>query len=130
MSKTWGGPCSTSTRRREFNPQVPPSSAGCSTRSASGKGVTWPPRIVRMLHVEDDPIQQKMLSHHLQQIPELQFAVTCARSEDEAVAAFDAHPADFVILDYHLSQGDGLSCLRKLRRHDSRVPIIAVSGQA
>ena len=87
-------------------------------------------RMVRMLHVEDDAMQQMKIAHHLKRIPEVHFAITCARSEEEAVAEFRRHPQDLVILDYHLSEGDGLNCLRSLRQCDAIVPIIAVSGQA
>jgi CheY-like chemotaxis protein len=88
------------------------------------------PRTIRLLHVEDDRFQQKLIAHHLKQVSEVQFTITCARSEDEAVAEFGHGATDFVLLDYHLSQGDGLSCLRALRRQDPIVPIIAVSGAA
>jgi DNA-binding response OmpR family regulator len=37
---------------------------------------------------------------------------------------------ELVILDYHLSQGNGLSCLRNIRQIDSIVPIITVSSVA
>jgi DNA-binding response OmpR family regulator len=87
-------------------------------------------RTVRMLHVEDDKVQQMMIAHHLKRISELDFAITYARSETEAVDEFRRSPRDFVILDYHLSEGDGLSCLRTLRGFDTIVPIVAVSGQA
>ncbi len=88
------------------------------------------PRSIRVLHVEDDSLQQKVVEHHLKQIPDLLVGVTCARSEEEALAEFGRRPADVVLLDYHLSQGDGLSCLRRLRQLDAVVPIVAISGQA
>jgi DNA-binding response OmpR family regulator len=87
-------------------------------------------RIIRLLHVEDDAMLQRLVAHHLEQIKELRFAITCAESEEEAVAAALRSPPDFVIMDYHLSQGNGLNCLLTLRRKDPVVPIIAVSGSA
>jgi CheY-like chemotaxis protein len=87
-------------------------------------------RSLRLLHVEDDKIQQMMMAHQLKRIKDLDFAIICSRSETEAVAAFRAAPPDFVVLDYHLTEGDGLSCLRTLRSLDAIVPIVAVSGQA
>ena len=85
---------------------------------------------VALLHVEDDPIQQLMLGHQLAEMPEYRFAITVAESEDEALAQFARGSFDLVILDYHLTQGDGVSCLRRLRELDRIVPIIAVSGAA
>jgi DNA-binding response OmpR family regulator len=87
-------------------------------------------RTIRMLHVEDDTMQQMIIARHLKKIPDLHIAVTCVRSEEEAVAEFQRSPRDFIILDYHLSEGNGLSCLRSLRKCDPIVPIIAISGQA
>src|SRR5277367_3271446 len=87
-------------------------------------------RTIRTLHVEDDTMQQLLIARQLKKIPELLFAITCARSEEEAVTEFRRSPPDFVIIDYHLSAGNGLNCLRALRENDPIVPIVAVSGQA
>lgn len=87
-------------------------------------------RTVRLLHVEDDEIQQRLAARHLQNLADMRFAITCVDSEDAAVAEFDKGGHDFVLLDYHLSQGNGLSCLRKLRHKDRIVPIVALSGAA
>ena len=87
-------------------------------------------RTIRTLHVEDDTIQQLMIARKLNKIQQLHFDITCVGSEEEAVTEFRRSPADFVIIDYHLSAGNGLNCLRSLREHDPIVPIIAVSGQA
>jgi CheY-like chemotaxis protein len=87
-------------------------------------------RVIRTLHVEDDRVQQKVIAHHLRRLDGLTFDIACVRSESEAVAAFRQAPRDLVIIDYHLSEGNGLSCLRTLRQDDPIVPIIAVSGQA
>jgi pilus assembly protein CpaE len=89
-----------------------------------------PPRALRVLHVEDDPVQLEVLALHLAGIKELTCAVTAAASEEEAVARFRAHPFDAVLLDYHLAQGNGLSCLKQLRALDPVAPIIVVSGLA
>jgi DNA-binding response OmpR family regulator len=87
-------------------------------------------RTIRLLHVEDDESQRHLLAHHLKKVPDCTFAITVAESEARALAAFDAHQTDFVILDYQLEAGDGLSCLQSIRRRDATVPIIAVSGTA
>lgn len=87
-------------------------------------------RTVQTLHVEDDALQRKVIAHHLKRIDDIDFAITCVDSEDGAVAEFRRAPKEFVILDYHLTQGDGLSCLRTLRQQAPFVPIIAISGSA
>src|SRR3954452_17737050 len=87
-------------------------------------------RAIRLLHVEDDTAQRRFMAHHLAGVPELKFEIRYAASEGEAISEFDQGQIDFVILDFHLTQGDGLSCLEQLRLRDRIVPIIAVSGVA
>jgi DNA-binding response OmpR family regulator len=70
------------------------------------------------------------MAHHLATLSEFTFDIHCADSERVAVEEFDHGGAEFVILDYHLAQGNGLNCLRALRARDPIVPIIAVSGVA
>jgi two-component system chemotaxis response regulator CheY len=85
---------------------------------------------IRLLHIDDDRIQQAMVAHALDKLGEYQFSIRTATSEEEAIRSFLEGGIDLVILDYHLSKGDGLSCLRRLRQNDPFVPIIAVSGVA
>lgn len=84
----------------------------------------------RVLHVEDDRIQRALIAHYLNIPNDHKYVVTGVESEDEAVDAFRCGGVDIVILDYQLAQGDGLNCLRQLRRLDPIVPVIAVSGVA
>src|SRR5262245_32023210 len=87
-------------------------------------------RTVSLLHVEDDEMIQKIVAHHLKAMPEYHFEIRYAETEDAAIELFDGENVEFVILDYQLTQGNGLSCVRELRRRDSVIPIIAVSGNA
>jgi DNA-binding response OmpR family regulator len=87
-------------------------------------------RFVRLLHIEDDEFQQHVLAHHLAVMREYDFDIHCAESEETALEAFRLGSVEFVILDYQLAQGNGLSCLRQLRQLDSRIPIVAISGVA
>jgi CheY-like chemotaxis protein len=89
-----------------------------------------PPRIAKLLDIEDSMVPRRILAEQLAAVKEYSFAVTCVASEDEALEVFRRGGIDCVVLDYHLAQGDGLSCLRKLRQLDAIVPIIAVSGEA
>jgi CheY-like chemotaxis protein len=89
-----------------------------------------PLRIIRVLHVEDDHIQRRYLSHYLEGLPGFRFDVRYADGEDEAVTSFEENGADLVLLDYHLHEGDGLRCLERLRERDMIVPVIAISGVA
>jgi len=84
---------------------------------------------VRVLHIEDDVIQRRMLVAQLKAVPDYSFVVTAAAGEDDAVAGF-RDGFDLVILDYHLTQGDGVACVKRLRQLDAAIPIIAISGVA
>ncbi len=85
---------------------------------------------IRILHVEDDKLQRALVAHFLVVPEENKYVVTAVESEDEAVGAFQRGNVDLVLLDYQLAQGNGLSCLRQLRKLDPIVPVIAVSGIA
>lgn len=87
-------------------------------------------RSVHLLHVEDDALQRRLIQAHLAALEGLTFDIATAASEDEAVAAFGRSPFEFVLLDYQLDQGNGLSCLQRIRSRDEVVPIVAVSGMA
>jgi DNA-binding response OmpR family regulator len=88
------------------------------------------PRSLRLLHVEDDRIQRALIAHHLAAMREMAFEIIGADSEEEAVHEFSRGGFEFVIIDYHLAQGNGLDCLHQLRRLDPIVPIVAISGTA
>lgn len=87
-------------------------------------------RTIRVLHVEDDPIQRRMIAHHLKVIPECAFTISAVASEELAVECFRQGKCDLVLLDYQLVQGDGMHLLGRLRELDPIVPIIAISGMA
>jgi DNA-binding response OmpR family regulator len=89
-----------------------------------------PKRSIRILHIEDDRFQRRLLAHHLKEVDEFAFEIVCAESEVEGLDLFDGQGADLVVLDYRLTQGDGLHCLRELRCRDPNIPIIAISGAA
>ncbi|MFQ3651954.1 MAG: response regulator [Gemmataceae bacterium] len=87
-----------------------------------------PPRKLRILHIEDDPFQQQIVQLHLASLPEYEACLVAVCNEQEALRAFESQPFDLVLLDYQLSQGDGLACLRRLRQRDAMVPILVLSG--
>jgi pilus assembly protein CpaE len=97
---------------------------------ALGRGTNAPPapRAVRVLHIEDDVLQQETMALRLSAIREFTCTVTAVPSEKEAVELFGRQPFDLVLLDFHLAQGNGLGCLRQLRALDPVVPVIVVSG--
>jgi DNA-binding response OmpR family regulator len=85
---------------------------------------------VTLLHVEDDPMQQRLIAHHLKAIPEHTFSITAVASEELAMECFQKTKIDLVLLDYQLVQGNGMHLLGRLRELDPIIPIIAISGVA
>jgi two-component system, NarL family, sensor histidine kinase UhpB len=87
-------------------------------------------RLIKVLHVEDERSQRRLLAHHLSALNEFQFEIFYADTEESALDVFDGGGVELAILDYHLREGNGLHCLEELRRRDQIVPIIAISGVA
>jgi DNA-binding response OmpR family regulator len=87
-------------------------------------------RRVKLLHVEDGRLQHRLVMHRLKCLDEIDFVPTWVVSQDAALEAFKKERHDLVILDYELSQGNGLDCLREIRALDPVVPIVAFSGAA
>lgn len=85
---------------------------------------------IRVLHVEDDPMQRALMSHHLKGLPEYACDVTGVDTETKAIAEFRQHPHDLILIDFQLADGNGLSCLRAIRAMNAHVPVLAISGEA
>lgn len=88
------------------------------------------PQTVRLLHVEDCKIMRRLIAGHLGRLEEYTFAITPVESEESALQVFESMPIDLVILDYQLTEGNGLSCLRRIRKKNRRLPVVAISGTA
>jgi CheY-like chemotaxis protein len=86
-------------------------------------------RAIRLLHVEDDAIQRRLIQAHFAKLGTFKFEITPVESENEAIDKMKGG-YDMVLLDYHLMQGNGLNCLRRIRQLDAHIPIIAISGVA
>jgi CheY-like chemotaxis protein len=86
-------------------------------------------RTVRLLHVEDQLIHQRMLAFHLNAISEIHFEIMTAPDEASALREF-GRGTDIVVLDYNLAEGNGLQVLLQIRQRDPIVPVVALSGSA
>lgn len=85
--------------------------------------------VVNVLHVEDDPVQHLVVRQLLDRVGDRRFSITVATGEEEALAAFGPQ-VELVVLDYHLTNGNGLSCLRRIKQIRVEVPVLVVSGVA
>jgi PAS domain S-box-containing protein len=82
-------------------------------------------RGLRVLLVDDEPHAVSALRALL---AEDGFAVTGATSGEEALARFEADPADVVVLDVEMPGMSGLALLEKLRQRAPALPAVIMSG--
>ncbi|MEZ6031573.1 MAG: PAS domain S-box protein [Planctomycetaceae bacterium] len=82
--------------------------------------------LLRILIVEDNPADAKLLEHELRR-GGLEFQSTRVDSETEYIAALNAGP-HVVLCDWQLPQFDGLRALSLLQASRPGVPFILVSG--
>ena len=82
-------------------------------------------RAARILLVEDDPLVGATLQNLLTQRG---FEIEWVETGAAAIAAFDRHPPDLILLDLGLPDEDGCEVCRWVRSR-SQAPIIVVSAQ-
>lgn len=83
-------------------------------------------RAARLIVVDDDPDIRDLIVRQLQQE---HYEVVPAGSLAELHEALSLHPADLIVLDLNLPDGDGLNLCRELRAQGNDVRIIMVSAR-
>jgi len=81
--------------------------------------------MARILVADDEPMVRRTLRHILLQAGH---AVIEACDGDEALAAFQHHQPDLVLIDIIMPNRDGVETIAALRAADNAVPILAMSG--
>lgn len=79
----------------------------------------------RVILVDDDPLIRRMLVSHLQKnnIPVLG-VTNCTQAEEE----FHKEPADLMIIDLLLPDGDGLSLMQKIKKTAPATEVVIMTG--
>jgi CheY-like chemotaxis protein len=77
----------------------------------------------RILCVEDNPDVCELIAAVL-----TDYEVVSASGEDEAWDKYSAQKYSMIILDYHLTDGDGLSLCDRIREIDMQTPIVFITG--
>ncbi len=87
------------------------------------------PTPLRVLVVDDDPGDQKILSRLLGQLDRWRAEVWNFEDPCGAEEALRASPADLLFLDYRLGACTGLEVFHKLRERGVEVPVVMLTGQ-
>ncbi len=82
---------------------------------------------LRVLHVEDDPLDSALVAQILQK-GGFSVSVVVVQTEAEFECQLRSHCPDVVIADYNLPQWKGMEALEVLRRQGLDTPLILVSG--
>jgi len=83
----------------------------------------------RLLVVDDDPFQRKLLAKYLSGEP---YEVLFAADSSEAFALAMAEPPDLVLMDVMLPNVDGVEATRRLRAYPdlAKVPVVMLTGKS
>ena len=87
-------------------------------------------RGLRVLMVEDNPINRRILTLVLERLPA---KITTAEDGQQAVDAFEAQAFDVVLMDLQMPGMDGYEAMRRIRAIEAaagrgRTPIIVISA--
>jgi PAS domain S-box-containing protein len=103
------------------SPAAPPAAAGAAAGGAAP---------VRVLYIEDNPVNLMLMQAMLERLPEVQ--ARCVISPTEGLALAAAQPPDLILLDLQMPVMDGFEVLRRLRAQPALrdIPVLAVSANA
>jgi DNA-binding response OmpR family regulator len=79
-----------------------------------------------ILVVDDEPLAAGQVSRFLQSD---KVRTSTAGSGWAALAQHAADPADMIVTDLRMPDGDGIELIRTIRAQDAEIPIIVVTGQ-
>jgi DNA-binding NarL/FixJ family response regulator len=84
---------------------------------------------LRILAVEDNPADFRLLREYLSADPATRFELVNAQTLQEALASLSEGAFDAVLLDMNLPDSMGLSGLDRIIAHSPTVPVVVLTGQ-
>jgi signal transduction histidine kinase/CheY-like chemotaxis protein len=85
------------------------------------------PSGMRLLLVEDNPVNLKVANHFLERWG---YQVDTATHGEEAVQQVRSQSYDLILMDLQMPRMDGWEATQHIRRLDARVPIVALTAEA
>lgn len=83
---------------------------------------------LRLLIVDDNPDDRFAYRRMLGKADGQRFEIFEADSAEAGLAALVAHDPQFLLLDFHLPDGNGIEVLRALRVQHPRLPVVMLTG--
>lgn len=96
------------------------------SEASAALAATTPPAVLRILHVEDDPVDAELVAAALES-DGLVCHVHRARSRTEFISALH-EPFDLILSDYSLPGFDGISAQQIAAARRPDLPFVFVSG--
>ncbi len=88
------------------------------------------PETVRVLLVEDNPLDVEAIQVLLRLYPRTKFKVDSVGSTEACLEALKGHSFDLILLDHNLPGVDGLSFLKSFNHNGALPPVIILTEQA
>lgn len=83
---------------------------------------------VKVLLVDDDPIDAKLLAEHLSRVRKTKYHLVHVTRSGQAFSHLKSQSYDIVITDYYLGDTDGVTLIHRLREINQSIPIIVITG--
>ncbi len=83
-------------------------------------------KTIKIFVIEDDAVYAKILSYHLSQNPD--YDVETFLTGKECIDNLYKNP-DIITLDYSLPDMSGMDVLKKIKKYDTEIPVVMISGQ-
>jgi diguanylate cyclase (GGDEF)-like protein len=83
---------------------------------------------IRVLHVEDNPGDARLMREYLRESEAADFDVTVVRRVSEALATLESKSTDVILLDLSLPDAHGLDTVRRISTSAPDIPIVVLTG--
>ena len=101
---------------------------GLSEKTDASESVGSAPRVMRILHVEDDDTDAHIIAHFLAAVATPPLHVDRAPGVEEALARLDRNDYDLCLLDCWLDMRSSLQIVTRIDADPRRIPIVVLSG--